>query len=90
MFERQISSSRENIESYAKQTIHFHVVTESGTELLRSGTQFGFFKIGSIFPLGGKNWVVIDIWNPLSSSDNRWTLVVRPEVSDSAEREPLG
>ncbi len=74
----------------ARVPVHFHTVTESGTELLRSGTQIGPFKIGSIYPLGGKTWVVIDISHPLSSSDNRWTIVVRPETSESSEQESLG
>ena len=89
MFERHIS--REDInESYAKQPIRFHVVTESGIELLRGGRQMAPLKMGSLYNFGGKNWVVIDIWDPLSTSDNRWTIVVRPETSDSPAQESLG
>ena len=84
-------NSLENINaSYAKQPIRFHIVTESGTELMRNGRQIDLpYEIGSLFNLGGKTWVVMDIWDPLSTSDNKWTIVVRPETSDS-EQESLG
>ena len=89
MIDRHIS--RENInESYAKQPIRFHIATENGTELLRSGRQLAPFRIGSLYNFGGENWVVTDILEPLSSSDDRWTIVVRPETSDSPEQESLG
>ena len=80
MVERQIG--RENVdESYAKQTDHFHVVTESGTELWRSDRQINnLYKIGSLFSVGGTSWVVIDIWEPMSCADSKWTIVVRPET----------
>ncbi len=88
MFERHISRGDID-ESYAKEPIRFHIVTENGTELLRSGRQLAPFQIGSQYNFGGKNWVVTDIRDPLSSSDNRWTIVVRPETSDSPEQESL-
>ena len=77
--------SPENINgSHAPLPIRFNIVIENGIELLRSGRRIdNLFHIGSLFSLGGKTWVVIDIRNPLSSSDNNWTLVVRPETSDS-------
>ena len=72
-----------------KQANRFRVVTENGTELLRSGRQIGPFEIGALYNFGGKNWVVFDI-DPLLGSDDKWTIVVRPETSDSPELESLG
>ncbi len=62
----------------ARESLNFRIVTTDGRELLK-GLQSDYFRLGAIYNIDGKCWTTGDTMQPPSSTDDRWTIIVKPE-----------